>query len=145
MYESLSLLLAPISFHAVRVRVADALLLLPFLDFFGLPGVIGLTIGCAVANALSPFGVVDVAFGCLANFVAGSIAWTIGRSKGVPALLVTAALEALVVSCLVGYFILHLFGSVDLLVALGLNEVMALVLCTVVFILGVYNQVRAKT
>ncbi|MEM1697254.1 MAG: hypothetical protein QXG48_01215 [Thermofilaceae archaeon] len=30
-------------------------------------------------------------------------------------------------------------------VTLGLNEVMALVLCTVVFILGVYNQVRAKT
>lgn len=118
LYAALVTLLAPISFHALQVRVADALLLLPFLDFFGFPGVIGLTIGCALANALSPFGVVDMAFGALANFVAGSIAWAVGKkSKGLSALVVAAVLEAIAVSWIVGYFVLHVFGGVDLLVA----------------------------
>lgn len=120
LYAALVMLLAPISFHVLQVRVADALLLLPFLDFFGLPGAIGLAIGCVVANVLSPFGIVDVVFGCAANLAAGLIAWAVGRkSKSLVALLVAAVLEAFAISCLVGYFVLHLFGGVDLLVALA--------------------------
>lgn len=118
LYAAFVILLAPISFLEFQVRVADALLLLPFLDYFGVYGVVGLTVGCAIGNIASPFGVVDVVFGSLANLVASLVAWAIGRaSKKLPALITAALAESIVVSLIVGYFILHLFGGVEFLVA----------------------------
>ncbi len=118
LYSALTTTLAPISFYHFQARVADALLLLPFFDFFGFSAVLGLTIGCAIANLLSPFGIVDVAFGALANLLASSIAWAVGkRSKGAFPLAMAAAAEAIVVSAVVGYFVLHVFGGVELIVA----------------------------
>ena len=118
LYAALTMALLPISFYALQVRVADALLLLPFFDFFGLSAVVGLTIGCTIANLSSPFGVVDVVFGSLANLLASSIAWAMGRrSKSASALAVAAMFEAIVVSAVVGYFVLHVFGGVELTVA----------------------------
>jgi len=119
LYAALTMALVPISFYEFQVRVADALLLLPFFDFFGPSAVMGLTIGCVMANLLSPFGVVDVVFGSLANLLASSIAWTMGRrSKSASALAVAAMSEAIVVSAIVGYFVLHVFGGVELTLAL---------------------------
>jgi uncharacterized membrane protein len=118
LYAALVILLAPISFYQFQARVADALLLLPFFDFFGSSAVLGLAIGCVIANLVSPFGVVDVVFGALANLLAGSIAWAVGRrGKGSLALTIAATIEALVVSAVVGYFVLHAFGGVELVVA----------------------------
>jgi len=118
LYTALTTALAPISFYQFQARVADALLLLPFFDLFGFSAVLGLTIGCAMANLLSPFGIVDVAFGSLANFVASLIAWAVGkRSKSTFALAMAAVAEAAVVSAVVGYFVLHVFGGVELIVA----------------------------
>lgn len=118
LYVALVTLLAPISFHFFQVRVADSLLLLPFLEFFGLPAVIGLTIGCALANILSPFGIIDVVFGSLANLLAGLVAWIVGRkSKSVYSLTLAAITETLIVSAIVGYFVLHLAGGLDLVIA----------------------------
>lgn len=120
LYATLVVVLAPISFAAVQVRVADALLLLPFLDFFGFSAVVGLTIGCALANLVSPFGVYDVVFGSLANFAAGTVAWVIGKvSKSTTALVVAAVLQALVVTFIIGYVLLHLVYGLELLVSLG--------------------------
>ena len=118
LYAALTIVLAPISFYEFQARVADALLLLPFFDFFGSSAVVGLTVGCAMANLLSPFGVVDVVFGSLANLLASSIAWAMGRmSKSAAALATAAVAEAIVVSAVVGYFVLHAFGGVELFVA----------------------------
>jgi uncharacterized membrane protein len=118
LYAALVTFLAPISFYVFQFRVADSLLLLPFLDFFGFPGVIGLTVGCAIANVYSPFGIVDVLFGSLANFAAGLVALLIGRrSKSMVSLVATAIVESLIVSAIIGYFVLHLFGGLDILIA----------------------------
>ncbi|MEM4788514.1 MAG: QueT transporter family protein [Ignisphaera sp.] len=118
LYAALVILLTPISFYAFQIRIADALLLLPFLEFFGLPAVTGLTIGCAIANTLSPFGIIDIIFGSLANFLAGLTAWVIGKkSKNMYALVLAAVVETLIISAIVGYIILHLVGGLDLVVA----------------------------
>jgi len=67
------LLLAPISFGVLQVRVADALI--PLSILLGWPVVLGVTLGNLVANALgSPFGMVDVLGGTVANFVASYLA-----------------------------------------------------------------------
>lgn len=114
LYAALVIVLAPISFHAIQVRIADALLLLPFLNFFGLPSVVGLTVGCIIANIMSPFGILDVVFGAITNFIAGFIAWSIGRkSKSVIALMSTAIIQSLIIAFVIGYILLHLIYGIE--------------------------------
>lgn len=60
MYFALTLLLQPISFGPVQFRLSEALVMLPYI----MPeSILGITIGCAAANAFSTFPVYDVIFG----------------------------------------------------------------------------------
>jgi len=81
LYAALVIVLAPISFELVQVRVADALI--PLSMIFGWPVIIGVSVGCAIANVASPMPsvVVDIVFGSLANFVASLLAWKISSFK----------------------------------------------------------------
>jgi uncharacterized membrane protein len=81
LYAVLVVALAGISFQLVQVRIADALI--PLSIAFGWPAVVGVAIGAAVANIVSPLPsvVVDVVFGSLANLVASFLAWRISRLK----------------------------------------------------------------
>lgn len=55
------------AYGALQFRLSEVLTLLAYFDpFYVLP----LTIGCAIANIASPFGIVDVIFGSLASFLA---------------------------------------------------------------------------
>ena len=67
LYAALTLLLAPISYGAIQCRISEAMTLLPILLPQAIPG---LTIGCLVANLLSPVAIWDVLFGTLATFIA---------------------------------------------------------------------------
>lgn len=69
LYAALTIVLAPISFGLVQLRIADALLPLPFV--LGWPMAIGLCLGCAVANVFGGLGAVDILFGSFFNLVAG--------------------------------------------------------------------------
>ncbi len=70
-YAALTLALAPISYSAIQVRVAEALTVLPFLSALSIPG---LFVGCLVANIFGTFftglGWYDVVFGSLATLLA---------------------------------------------------------------------------
>lgn len=77
LYAALTLLLAPIAYGNVQMRVSEALTVLPFLaPYTGA----GLFVGCLIANLLSPFGInpLDVVFGSLATLLA---AWLTSRCK----------------------------------------------------------------
>ena len=65
-YVVVCLVLAPFSYGAVQVRVAEALCLLPV---FGAEYIVGVTLGCFLANLLGST-VVDVVFGTLATLLA---------------------------------------------------------------------------
>ena len=97
-------LLAPISFHIIQVRVADALL--PLVMLFGSPVVIGITIGTLFANLFSPFGILDIVGGAFANFTATYLALVISRKikrKGV--WLLSSILQAVVITLIVGSYL----------------------------------------
>lgn len=68
-YAVVTVILAPISYGPVQVRLSEALTLLPF--FWGTPAAIGLWLGCTIANAFGGFGLLDIAGGCLITLVAG--------------------------------------------------------------------------
>ncbi len=77
LYAVIVFIFSGVSFGIFQVRVADALI--PLSIIFGWPAVLGVTIGCAIANIVSPLPsiVADIAFGSVANFIASLLAWRI--------------------------------------------------------------------
>ncbi len=72
--------LNPLSWGAIQFRVANMLCALPFRDKRYAPAVL---LGIAIANAMSPFGPVDVAFGLMAEGTAYAlVVWGPWRSLG---------------------------------------------------------------
>ena len=69
-YVVLCLALQPLSYGAVQVRVAEALCLLPV---FGAEYIVGVVLGCFLANLLGST-IVDVIFGTLATLLACLVA-----------------------------------------------------------------------
>ena len=67
LYAVLTVVTAPISYGAVQFRIAECLCILAF--FFD-EAVVGLTIGCVIANLFSPSSMLDVVLGSAATFVA---------------------------------------------------------------------------
>jgi len=109
LYAGLTILLQPISFGPVQVRVADALSILPYFPQYGLNAVIGLTLGTLMANVVSPYGFYDVLIGSTTNLIYSIIAWLIGRvmypSK--IGLIFVAAEEIIITTFFIGYVLLH--------------------------------------
>jgi uncharacterized membrane protein len=77
-YAALTVVLAPISYGAVQVRISEALTILPFFSSFS---IMGLFVGCLISNFFSPVGVIDIIFGSSATLIAAIITYFIGRSN----------------------------------------------------------------
>ena len=97
-YVVVCLVLAPFSYGAVQVRVAEALCLLPV---FGAEYIVGVTLGCFLANLLGSTVVVDVVFGTLATLLACLVTYKLRdiRVKGlaIPASLPPVAFNMIIV------------------------------------------------
>jgi uncharacterized membrane protein len=103
LYAVAVVLLAPISYGIMQVRLADALI--PLSMIFGLPVVYGVTLGNIIANLYGGYGPIDVTFGTLANVLASYVAFRL-RSK--PLLGCFAA--TMIVSLIVGGYLWILVG-----------------------------------
>lgn len=71
LYAVLVIVLAPVSFGPVQLRVADVLI--PLAALFGWPMVVGVTAGCFIGNAYYWLGPYDVIFGPIANLMAAIV------------------------------------------------------------------------
>lgn len=67
LYAALTIMLAPISFGAIQLRVSEAMTLLPMVLPQAIPG---LFVGCLIANLYSGM-ITDIIFGSLATLLAG--------------------------------------------------------------------------
>ena len=95
--------LAPISYGIIQVRIADALI--PLSAIFGFPAILGVTIGCLVANIYSPFGAIDIIGGTTANFVASWLAYKLRKNT-----LVATTVATLAITVIVGSYLTILLG-----------------------------------
>lgn len=68
-YATVTVVLTPLSYGFIQIRVSEALTLLPFL--WGPWAAVGLWVGCMIANAWGGFGPIDVVGGCLLTLGAG--------------------------------------------------------------------------
>ena len=98
--------LAPFSFLPIQIRIADALL--PLSIVFGMPVVIGLSLGTVVANIFGGLGFIDIIGGTVANFIATFVAWKMCGSNKVP-FIVGIGCQIVIVSMIVGVYISYLF------------------------------------
>ena len=71
LYAVLIIVLAPISYGPVQLRVADCLI--PLAALFGWPAIAGVTVGCFFGNAYFWMGPQDVILGAIANLIAASV------------------------------------------------------------------------
>lgn len=65
-YAALTVGLSPLSYGPIQFRISEVLILLAFINS---DYIIGLTIGCLVANLLGPYGLADIVFGTFATLV----------------------------------------------------------------------------
>ena len=102
---------APISFQVVQVRIADALL--PLSVIFGPPAVVGLGLGVFLGNFSSPFslGPIDIIGGTVANLVATTAAWLIGRRRFGGAWVAAIVAEILIITFIVGSYLSYLTST----------------------------------
>ncbi len=79
-YAALTIVLAPISFGPMQVRVSEAMCVLPYFTPAAVPG---LFIGCFIANAtMAGVGILDMIFGSLATLAAAALTYRLrGFSK----------------------------------------------------------------
>ena len=106
-YVVVCLVLAPFSYGAVQVRVAEALCLLPV---FGAEYIVGVTLGCFLANLLGST-VIDVVFGTAATLLACLVTYKL-RDIRIKGLAIPASLPPVVFNMIiVGAFEITVFFS----------------------------------
>lgn len=108
LYAAMVIVLAPISFGPVQLRLADVLI--PLAAILGLPAVYGVTLGAFVANAYWFMSPIDVVFGALANLVAGYIIYKY-KDNLVPA----SAIASAVIGIMVGGYLWIFFPPPSIL------------------------------
>jgi len=108
LYAAMVIVLAPISFGPVQLRLADVLI--PLAALLGLPVVYGVTLGAFVANAYWFMSPIDVVFGALANLVAGYIIYRY-KDKLVPA----SVVASVVIGIMVGGYLWMFFPPPSIL------------------------------
>ncbi len=97
-YALLTIILHPISYGMVQVRVAEALMVLPFFTPAAVPG---LFVGCLIANMFGGLGILDIVFGSLATLVSAYLVTRIKFKYLVP--LPPVIINALVVGLILHY------------------------------------------
>jgi len=118
LYAGLTILLAPISYGMIQVRVAEMLMVLPF---FTLSAVPGLFVGCLIANIFGGYGLPDIVFGSLASLVAAYLVTKIKNRYLVP-------LPPVIINAIVVGLILHYVLELPFFLAaawVGLGQMLA--------------------
>jgi len=120
--------------------VADCLI--PFSALFGLPAIVGISLGCFVGNAYFMLGIVDVIGGTAANLVAASFIFYMRRRLFPACIVGSLAIGVIVGGYLWIYFPPPSIGGLNLPVWAAM--VVSIALSSIIAIAGIgYLLVRA--
>jgi uncharacterized membrane protein len=102
LYAVVTIVFAPLSYGLTQVRISEALTVLPFI----FPeSVMGLFLGCFIANIYGGLGIIDVVFGSLATLIAAYLTSKMPSPllAPLPPVLVNAVMIAYVLYYTLGY------------------------------------------
>jgi len=141
--------LAPISFLLFQVRVADALI--PLSIIFGMPAILGVTLGNIVANIYGGLGYIDIIGGSIANFIAAYVGWKIGSKDFAGSQFTATIAQNLIVSGIVGSYLAFLFnvpleaGFIGVLAGSTVSmNIIGYILVLAIKKSGVHNRLQGK-
>ncbi|HZK12704.1 MAG TPA: QueT transporter family protein [Atribacterota bacterium] len=80
-YVVLNIIFAPISYGPIQVRIAEALVVFSFIDS---SAIMGLFLGCILANIYGGLGMVDVIGGSLCTLIAAYLTYKVKNPKLAP-------------------------------------------------------------
>ncbi len=109
LYAAVTLVLAPISFGPMQLRVSEALTLLPCLFPEAIPG---LFVGCFLANLVGGYGLIDAVVGGLATLAAAMLTYRLRGKRWL------AALPPVLVNAVVIGLLLHFMADAPLLLTM---------------------------
>ncbi len=115
-YATLTLALGAISYGPIQFRLAEIMVLLPFIkkDYIW-----GLTIGCFLTNVIGPYGAPDVIFGTTATFLSVYAVYLTGKfMKGKKFGLLIASIWPTVINAIIIGFMLNKFVGLPLLLSM---------------------------
>lgn len=119
LYAALTLALGFMSYGQIQFRLAEVMILLPFISK---EYILGLTLGCFLANVIGPYGVPDIIFGTLATFISAYMVYLTSKlMPGKKLSLIIASIWPTIVNALVIGFMLNKFFGVPLI--LGVLQV----------------------
>lgn len=121
LYAALTLLLAPISYGVMQVRIAEALTVLAMFTPAAIPG---LAVGCFFANFLGPNGIFDAFIGTFAT-VLGALGTYKLRNRFYWAPLPTVISNAVIIGLMLYYIYGVPFSPLYCIFWVGLGEFIA--------------------
>ncbi len=121
LYAALTLLLSPISYGVMQVRVSEALTVLAMFTPAAIPG---LAVGCFFANFLGPNGMMDAVIGSLATLL-GALGTYRLRRRFYWAPAPTVAANALIVGLMLYYVYGVPFSPLYCVFWVGLGELIS--------------------
>lgn len=123
-YAFSTVILGSFGYSWIQVRISEALTPLPYL--FGLPAVLGLTLGVVIANFFSPVGLPDIIFGPLLTLIAAVLSWKFNFGRRSVACVYPIVVNAFGVSAYIaGFYGVPYAMSV---LSIGVGEFIAVVL-----------------
>ena len=110
-YAAMTVLLAPISYGPVQLRLSELLCILPYY----MPCTAwGLFAGCLIANLLTG-NVMDIVFGSLATLIAALLTALIGRRRrGMRSLIMSGIPPVLCNALIIGWVLIKAYGGMDI-------------------------------
>lgn len=136
-YVVLCVVFAPICYGEVQVRVAEALVILPYFTPAAIPG---LFIGCLLSNLIGGSILMDVVFGSLATLLGAVGSYYLRKNK------VLVLLPPIIANTLIVPFVLYYGYGVPLpipfmMLTVGIGEVIAVAVLGTI-LLNVLNRYR---
>ncbi len=116
-YATLTLVLGAISYGPIQFRVAEIMVLLPFIkkDYIW-----GLTIGCFLANIIGPYGVPDIIFGTTATFLSVyAVYMTSKMMDGKKYALLVSSIWPTIINAIIIGIMLNIFFGLPLMLSMA--------------------------
>lgn len=116
-YATLTLSLGFISYGPIQFRIAEVMILLAFIRK---EYIIGLTLGCFLANVIGPYGVPDIVFGTTATSMSAILVYLTSKMQKKWSLLIASLWPTIINAIIIGAM-LNIFFGVPLI--LGMLQV----------------------
>ena len=120
-YATLTLILMPLSYGVMQIRVSEALTILPFFTPAAIPG---LFIGCLVSNMVGPYGILDMVIGSSATLIAAFFSYLL-RNKPLLAPMPPVIANGVLIGGMLYYAYSVPFSLTACMLWVGLGELIA--------------------